>query len=999
MAVEPFRQNIVFILGEQVAFTPTDLDDKNPAIVLFEKHYVPPDLSGNDVSILKNMMRSLFSSEAKTYVDTKSGLELEFFLADQAYPPCDKKEKNLVLRSLEFRKQGVLQDLAREGLVPDETLIKLLKQKKAGGPDISLGTKDTATTRRLLGHFIILHDFIDKYDSFQTCINTSDLAYGDLQLDLSDERVLELLRQFVFFTLQSHHPLQQYKNTNPTAPAFISRLETNPMGKGPFEAFMTTYKNNQLPIPEAIGKVLSSTELDPNAQKDEIQRLVDIELRKLLITLKQMIPEDDPIWKKIGDPNDVRQVLDTLYSQVGDFSNQIAGLKTKIAELEDAKKKCDEAKALLLKEKQALQKRVAETEARLEKEFGKDKTIKDLRAAMAAAEADYERRIAELERSKSTMTRTIEDLRREVEQVRADNAKKQRGIEELQTKVKTLLAALKAAKAATDAEQRAHAETRDTARTAREQYERDAAAAQTRFNETQAELDRQRGECAAKDAQIAELTRNLQQSTDELTTLRPQLQTANENVARLTTKEAELTATIESLQTELAKTEQREEAGLLQLQQSIQVATTELNDIKAELAGEKRRVQELTTGASEAEIQRGEVAAQLASAQELAENLRTRIGELEGELNTLRPQLAAEQERASRAEAATEEQRRRAEAEEARANAAADSIDEAKAQFDQEKRTFNQQLMEQARAAAEKISSLEGRLAQREDSMATTQSLHEEQVRSLVAAKEEKDNLVTLLLEAIGALDRNEEDVQAKIDGVRDDKARGHLASILTKLSSGSLSTAEQLKQEKEKQIIAQCYNVFLLNFLWNTNFPRLKENLMYKMVNNLFSTGIDPTDTRVPPSSTIQGLFSRVEVGEQLKRTIQYLVLIQKLFKLLSNTTEETKKKLKLSAEEVDLFTDLMTQIGIVQRAYKVGLSKQAYRYMLQRNPVLINDREYNVSYRLTGDTVECVSGDVPLSKALLFFCFLVLLRNKLNTIKTDLNVGGCPLPAQLRV
>jgi hypothetical protein len=65
MSAPSFQYNLISILGENVALTPTGLAPSETTIVEFDRYYIPPDISGNEALLLKNTMREVFQNKLK----------------------------------------------------------------------------------------------------------------------------------------------------------------------------------------------------------------------------------------------------------------------------------------------------------------------------------------------------------------------------------------------------------------------------------------------------------------------------------------------------------------------------------------------------------------------------------------------------------------------------------------------------------------------------------------------------------------------------------------------------------------------------------------------------------------------------------------------------------------------------------------------------------------------------------------------------------------------
>ena len=337
MSAPSFQYNLITILGENVALTPTGLAPSETTIVEFDRYYLPPDISGNDAVLLKNTMRQVFENKLKKVVNTDSGEELDDKVI-QAFPPCGEEEKALVLKSLIHRKAVLEQQLFNIGIKTPEELRAKINEMAKTKKDEAIQGQDSMLARQHLVHYLRLKRFINTYNDQQYCIYLEDIAYGEMQQELTDERVIELLKQFVFFVLQSHHPLDDYKKSDPTAPAFL---------KEKFDAFLETYTDNDLPIPQAIASVLEATELSPEAMEDEILRRVKKCRDDILKKIQTNLLPTDPFWKRVKDKTDLDSVIDALLQYPKDLLVEIKTLEAEKAALESKGNTVDQAKNLL----------------------------------------------------------------------------------------------------------------------------------------------------------------------------------------------------------------------------------------------------------------------------------------------------------------------------------------------------------------------------------------------------------------------------------------------------------------------------------------------------------------------------------------------------------------------------------------------------------------------------------------------------------------------------
>jgi hypothetical protein len=122
------QRQILTIAGEAVSLVPTGFPKGEEAIVAFDQYYLPPGVSPSDSLLLKSTMRDLFSPGKKDVFDKESGKELETRISATFLPPCNEFQKQLVLRSLQFRFDLLRKKLNTLGIRSFQDLRRRIKE-------------------------------------------------------------------------------------------------------------------------------------------------------------------------------------------------------------------------------------------------------------------------------------------------------------------------------------------------------------------------------------------------------------------------------------------------------------------------------------------------------------------------------------------------------------------------------------------------------------------------------------------------------------------------------------------------------------------------------------------------------------------------------------------------------------------------------------------------------------------------------------------------------
>jgi chaperonin cofactor prefoldin len=298
---------------------------------------------------------------------------------------------------------------------------------KTSRKDESLEGRETLLVREHLLHLLRLEQFIRSYVENQQCINLEDIVYGALQLNLDDEQMRELLKQFVFFLLQSNHPLKDYTKIHPTAPAFVSRLQKNLL-KDKFPVFLQTYRDNAFPIPPTIAIVLEATNLDPEAMRQQLFAAIKQErkriYKKVYEHLRRNLREDDPFWKRFEGMRqlpDPTSLVDELLTQYQGAINNKEELETQKRDLERRLDTCTKAQEALQRQKAEIDARVSALEGELRGKAGIEAQLTALREQKAAVDAQLAERDATLAAQRRECEEQIRELERASEGLESQN--------------------------------------------------------------------------------------------------------------------------------------------------------------------------------------------------------------------------------------------------------------------------------------------------------------------------------------------------------------------------------------------------------------------------------------------------------------------------------------------------------------------------------------------------------------------------------------------------
>lgn len=657
--IHTYEQNLIDILGEEVALTPTGINKSFKQIIEFDDYYKPKGISEEDAVILKNTMRILFDNSYKKVLDVESGEEDGSYTL-KTFPPCDEKQKELVLQSLIYRKNRLLGQLQQLGIKPYEDIRKNLR--RLNEKDKELQGKETLTARQYLVHFYKLQKFINDYNTHTLCTSTDDKAFKGIKVDLDDDKIRELLKQYVFFILQGQHPLEAFKKTDPTSSQFIARLAKKPLGEQ-FPTFMKKYKEQKFPIPEPIVRILESTDLAPGAMKAAIDQEVLVQTQEIIKYIKTILPSTHPFYKrfpKLEQEKDLQAILDELLKLLKDcevngqlLQKEKTDLEIRIKTLTQARdaaeKKMRDIEAIfnLQQGKEAemeqLKKNVEELRVEKDKVVGeltgqitaarqqKDAITAQINAQKTADDAT----IARLEQENTAATATIVDLRQEVQQLQQLHQTDVTGLDTLRKQL---------------AQATAQRDQSDAARIAAEEAAKKAAEdAQTRIVAKQTELDQAQAAAAAATTSMADLQRQLNEATSLLQTKEQEILAAKKETEKAQTDFTQGKKSEEQLKQEITRLQQQLQdtteglSEVQELQQELQEVQRQNADLQSQVKACKENEAKFTTNVNALKNKIDELTKNVQTKQEELNALAEKVQGLTTVINDQREQLKVQQ--------------------------------------------------------------------------------------------------------------------------------------------------------------------------------------------------------------------------------------------------------------------------------------------------------------------------------------------------------------------
>ncbi len=337
---------IVTVLGERVSLEPTTFTKGEAFLVPFADAYKYPGMTGSEETVLKKLFETLFSGSNPFSLSPS-----------QPQPPCSQKEKDILLKSLQYR----------FGLLRNELI--LLRKSQS----------DSLRLRQVLNQIQALKEYIDFASTTTNCKEMDEDILAETLGDLSDDQINQLLRQFVFFILQGSHPLQAHLGRDPNPKGFVARLSQNPLPN--FQGFMKEYRGSKHPVPAPIERVLQATELDLQAMKNDMEAALQSKTKEIIAYVKSVIPEDSSFWENL-DQTDLKKLVDRLIETIQTFHADLNQLEAEKADCEKSLIALRNQVQALANEKAALQNRITI----LEQE--KDGLVKSLSGTTSSQEID-----------------------------------------------------------------------------------------------------------------------------------------------------------------------------------------------------------------------------------------------------------------------------------------------------------------------------------------------------------------------------------------------------------------------------------------------------------------------------------------------------------------------------------------------------------------------------------------------------------------------------------
>ncbi len=1113
-SLERFKANLINILGEQVSLIPSGLSPQEQAIVEFDSYYVPPQLQKEEIVILKNTMRALFDNTPKEITDTGSGKELDK-RETETYPPCGDYEKALVLASLLYRARKLRQQLYEQGILNREQLAQRIAELDQAGREKSIQGRDTAIARTELEHLYDLQKFIDTYDKQQKCIDIGEIAYKDIGLELTDEQIETLLRQFIFFILQTKYPLKEFQTKDPTASGFVRRLQKR---KVDFDPYVSAYTKAGQTIPPPIAKVLDSIKGNNELLQKEIARQVDIEKQKIFKSIASKFPDGDPLLKTLEATQDPALLIDRLRMQIKETSGSFKGLEAEKTRLQQNVKSCDEAKAALQAQMRRIEEQVNSFKKQAEGKAQLEEQLQQVEQSKTAALDALNKRIAEVEAQRDALQTRLNVKDAEIARLTKANEEMTAAKE----KAERDLAALEKTKrdATLDIEglKRKHLA---------ELAERDALTEEQRTRATQAEEEKQRAltTLAAKETELGHAEAGIQIATEQLE--EAEAKVAEKQALLIQAENASLALSNQISEKNeqlrvLASDKSTLEGKLGQLSDSLDEIGRQLEDereksgglgakskgLEDEIAALKEQMKELQTKLDDCTAEQERLTAENNSLKE------EQVREDDRQLAELRGGLAAAERQVADANAA----KQRAEAELLALQAA---LRDEKAKVQQEKEKVgaltkrgeeDARLLDESRSRLEEKDKQVGMLADSKETYKRKAEELQAKYNEEIARHEEdldkqKDKITAayeMILDKMGAsfnetLKQGSESAQQRIRNLTDhfeeqlneatseySKLRKVVEDIATSIDTGAEVEVEDAPQEEalEKIIsklkgtpssgirldssVNHCYLVFLTSYLWRMvfggNFENHAANIQYILsstfrgghekgthVTGLYEDfGCSKEKAHITPiPQALEDEEAKVcECHKDSKRECEvvyglqetsviksYLEYIGKLLSKMVDTTYETIEEtityddkvkqdrfhyflvsylqklrtfrnqfptLKPNKKDKYVFLDMCTkhysEYFKPAQSYKETSESTAKQSRLQdKYLVMLSSGSITIETRTPKEREERPFPTQPtVNFAILFFTYIVLLRDYLNHVKKT-GKDICPLPAIL--
>lgn len=223
------------VLGERVALSEEDYDfDSQKDIVSFTAAYFPEFAGDAQIEEAKVVFSKVFSPRGK-------------FSLDSPLPPCSSDESKILLKGLRNRFETLRTDV--------------LRRRDVYG--------DSIYTREGLEHVLRLKALVERLEDEDDCYDyDQDIAKKaeGRQLVIDEERLRNLVRQFVFMVLQSTNGLPEFKGKEVMDPVeFVEMLEKRSMSAQEMKDYIALQAGRNFKLPALFARILKLLEGDNSA--------------------------------------------------------------------------------------------------------------------------------------------------------------------------------------------------------------------------------------------------------------------------------------------------------------------------------------------------------------------------------------------------------------------------------------------------------------------------------------------------------------------------------------------------------------------------------------------------------------------------------------------------------------------------------------------------------------------------------------------------------------
>lgn len=538
--------NEIKIFNEQVRILNEDsfVPDKFYDRVSFRLKYVPrTDVEAGLLDDYQSVFLKFFSLGST-------------FRVDHPVPPCNGKERDILLKGLERRMQTLFHEIRT-----NEVRLRMTEHDDA---------KHRAHLE-LFEHLRVLHDRLYRNEGGE-CMDLEEngMPKGSLtQVDAEQqERFQNLVRQLAFlFLLMDYKDPAYIKRAGKDPNKILNDLEKNGLTSGEMDDFLNKV-NKDLPggIPQNIGELLDQNNIQPNL----LGKMTESQLQAVWVVIKQKVEE----WQ---GPPEAKAKIVTMVEEVEKYNAQekilrafslviellndmkrildeketeIAGLRAELVVKQELIIKLEGEKAACSQQLVEAGQKFTEEQAKVAEAAGKAAESDSNLGAAQAEINELKRKLAEIEdrigaelAQKTALTARITALEAELEGLRTQNA-------ELSGQVATMREQL-------------------------EEAERQRQWYQNRVEDLTAELN-------AKDEQIT-------QKNAEIDEARAAQKGAEDKIGPLEANVAQLTAEKGTLEEQLQKCNAEKAA----LEEELRIVRGQVAEKEAEIAGKNKELEEL----------------------------------------------------------------------------------------------------------------------------------------------------------------------------------------------------------------------------------------------------------------------------------------------------------------------------------------------------------------------------------------------------------------------